>query len=113
MKLPVEIDGVELMYEVFTQFLPGVDPNLRDRVICIDDKTYRLRTAQNGAYYTMFRIDGHQRSVRGTLDRLIRVVGLQHLIYKRYEQRVRKMKEEAQRLRDRQLNDLAEPEASE
>jgi hypothetical protein len=107
-KLPVEIDGVELMYEVFTQFLPGVEPELRDRVICIEDRTYRVRAAQNGTYYTMFRIDGHQRSVRGSLDRLIRVVGLQHLIYKRYEQRVRKLKEEAQRVRDRQLNELAE-----
>ena len=108
MKLPIKIDGVELLYEVFTEFLPGVEPEKRDRVVAIEDRTYRLRASDDGSFYTMFRIGGHQRSLRGSLDRMLQVVGLQHLIYRRYEQRVRKLKEEAQRSRDRQLNELAE-----
>lgn len=108
MKLPIEVDGVELLYEVFTEFLPGVEPEKRDRVVAIEDRTYRLRAGGDGLYYTMFRIGRHQRTVRGEFDRIVRVVGLQHLIYRRYEIRVRKAKESAQAARDRQLNELVE-----
>lgn len=111
MKIPLEVDGVELWCEVFTQAIPDMPPERCDRVVTIDERTYRLRAADDGNFYTMFRINGHQRSVRGSLDRMLRVVGLQHLIYKRYENRVRKLKEEAQRTRDRQLNELAESSA--
>lgn len=108
MKLPIEVDGVELLYEVFTEFLPGVEPEKRDRVVAIEDRTYRVRAGENGTYYVMFRIGRHQRTVRGSLDRVLRVTALQHLIYRRYEARVRKAKEAAQAARDRQLNELAE-----
>jgi hypothetical protein len=107
-KLPLKIDGVELLYEVFTEFLPGVDPEKRDRVVTIEDRTYRVRAGGDGMFYTMFRIGRHQRTVRGEFDRIVRVVAMQHLIYRRYEIRVRKAKESAQATRDRQLNELVE-----
>lgn len=107
MKLPLEIDGVQLLYEMFTRSVPE-SSGAQDRIVAIEDRTYRLRAADDGTFYTMFRIGGHQRSIRGSLDQMLRVVGLQHVIYHRYENRVRKLKLDAQRARDRQLNELAE-----
>lgn len=108
MKLPVKVDDVELLYEVFTEFLPGVEPEKRDRVVAIEDRTYRLRAGGDGTFYTMFRVGRHQRTVRGDFDQVLRATALQHLVYRRYEARVRKAKEAAQATRDRQLNELVE-----
>jgi hypothetical protein len=107
-KTPLKIDDrTELMYRVFTA-------ENHDKIVAIDDRFYQVRFAGDTkpgdppVYYTMVRIGPHQRSLRGSLEDMILAVGRIHAVYRDYENRVRRLKEEAQRERDRRLNGLLE-----
>ena len=102
MKVPIKVDDTVVVYESF------VDDDSQDCIVAIEDKTYRIHSVSDGVFYTMLRVAGHQRSLRGSLDDVVLAVAKVHLAYRRYETRVRKSKEEAQRARDRDLNAIAE-----
>lgn len=101
MKVPIKVGDVTVLYELFT------NPETHECVVAIEDKTYRLHRAGQQVY-TMLRVTGHMRSLRGSLDSLLAAIAKVHLTYRQYENRVRRAKEEAQRVRDRELNGIAE-----
>lgn len=99
----MRIDDLEVLYETF------VNPDSNDMIVAIDDRTYTLRRAeQPDVFYLMVRIGGHQRSLRGNVTVMLETIARLHCLYRDYDNRVRKLKEEAQRQRDRRLNELAE-----
>lgn len=102
MKIPLQVGDATVMYEAF------VNPDSNDHVLAMDDRTYRVHALGDNVYYTMLRVGGHQRTLRGTMAELITAIGQIHLTYRQYETRVRRAKEEAQRVRDRCLNETAE-----
>ena len=99
-RFPVEL-GDGKVIEV-REFVDG-----EDRILVINDRHYRVYKGNEGHYF-MLKISGMQRSVRGSLDDLRILVARVHSIYLQYDNRVRKSKEEAQRTRDRALNEIAE-----
>lgn len=101
MKIPMKVGDATVLYELFT------NPDSQEHVVAIDDKTYRLHKAGD-LVYTMLRVAGHMRSMRGSLADVLLATGQVHLTYRQYETRVRRAKEEAQRVRDRDLNAIAE-----
>jgi hypothetical protein len=107
MKIPLSLpDGTELLYQEFTNNGSG------DRIVAIDDRTYHVRSCQNQDgkqwFYTMLRVGRHQRTLRGDMPTILLAVARIHQVYDDYEKRCRRSKEDAQRLRDRQLNELFE-----
>lgn len=97
----MKVGAATVLYELFT------DPDSEEHIVAIEDKTYRLHKA-GGQVYTMLRVAGHMRSLRGKLEDVLVAVAKIHLTYCQYETRVRRAKEEAQRVRDRELNVIAE-----
>lgn len=102
MKIPIRVDDKELLYETF------INPNSHDMIVALEDRTYTLRRAEPDVFYLMVRVGGHQRSLRGDATAMLQMVARLHCIYRDYDNRVRRLKEEAQRQRDRRLNELAE-----
>lgn len=104
MKTPLKIDEKnEVTYELFSL------PCGSEHVIMIDGNCYHVRrTHDANVFYFMVRVGAHQRSLRGSFHDVILAIARIHLIYREYEKRVRKLKEEAQRIRDRQLNRIVE-----
>ncbi len=76
------------------------------RVVAIDDRYYKAYR-DGDAWYFMVRA-GHPRSIRGPWSDVLNAIVEIHHVYKGYEQRVRRAKEEAQRTRDRRINEVAE-----
>lgn len=78
-------------------------------IIAIDERTYRVRPAADpGFFYFMLKIGGTQRSLKGTLRQLCESIVGVHLTYRSYDKRVRRLKEDAQRARDKTLHEIAE-----
>lgn len=102
MKIPLHVGDVTLTYEAF------VNQNSNDIIVAVEDRTYRLHALDDGVFYMMVRIGGHQRTLRGTMDALLEAIGKIHVTYRQYETRVRRGKEDAQRARDHALNEAAE-----
>lgn len=101
MKIPLKIGDATVTYECFTN-------DSHDRIVSIDDRTYRLHALGDDLFYMMLRVGGYPRTLRGPLPELLTTVAKIHLTYRQYDTRVRRAKEEAQRIRDRALNDVAE-----
>lgn len=102
MKIPLKIGDTTVTYECFTNV------ESQDRVVCIDERTYRLHALGDDEFYMMLRVGGHQRTLRGPLPELLRAIAQIHLTYRQYDTRVRRAKEDAQRTRDHALNAAAE-----
>ena len=102
MKIPMKVGDGTVMYETFH------NPDSNDHVVAIDDRTYRLHSLGDNLFYMMLRVGGHHRTLRGPMDALLKAIGHVHQTYRTYDNRVRRAKEEAQRTRDRALNQIAE-----
>jgi|GEM_PF-4359854 len=101
-KLPIRVDDKEVLYETF------INPETQDWIVSIDNRTYHLRRVDANVLYAMVRVGSHQRSLRGDSISMMQAIVRLHCIYRDYDNRVRKLKEDAQRARDRRLNELAE-----
>jgi len=98
---PVDLDGTVTMVRRFSE-------SSGDMVLGIEDRFYRLYFVDQANYYMMVRCGHFSRSLRGSLDRLEEAAVKLHRIYRAYEARVRRAKEEAQRERDRHIHAVAE-----
>jgi len=100
-KLPIQADGKTIEIQEFS--------DADERIVLIDDRFYRLwKIPDSDLFYFMVKVRENPRSIRGTHDKCIELLVRVHSIYRQYDNRVRKSKEDAQRLRDKLLNDLAE-----
>lgn len=96
---PIDIDGTTTLVRRFV----GDD----GVVLSIEDRFYHLHR-NDSQHYMMLRIGNFVRSLSGSIDALEIVAVKIHRAYRDYEGRVRRAKEDAQRLRDRQLHAIAE-----
>ena len=99
MRFPVTVDGKETEIREFSD---------GDVIVAIEDRFYRIRQAPDDVYYYMLKVRGTQRSIRGTREKIREAVIRVHRVFKSYEDRVRRGKEEAQAQRDRNLNEIVE-----
>lgn len=98
-KFPVTVDGKSTEVQEF------VDGN--ESIVVIDDRTYRVRPSNEKRYF-MLKIGGTQRSLNGTPEQIREALVRVNNIYREYDRRVRRVKEEAQRARDTALNEIVE-----
>ena len=102
MQYPVKLGGTEHVVQLMADG--------EDRVLIIADRYYRIyRDPQRNTYYTMLRVAHHQRSLNDAdLSVLITKIARIHQVYRGYEDRCRRAKEQAAQERDRQLNAVLE-----
>jgi hypothetical protein len=104
-KFPVQVDGRTIEVQEF------IDSDGDGHAISIDDRLYhmwRIPNTEPPLFYFMVKIRDTPRSLRAVHDKCIEMLAKVHCVYKDYEQRVRKAKEDAQRQRDKSLNTLVE-----
>lgn len=100
-KFPVTIGNASVEVQ---EFADG-----EQRIIAIDERTYRVRPAEDdGLFYYMLKVGNAKRSLRGPIGQIREAIVGIHLIYRSYDRRVRRVKEEAQKIRDKALHDIAE-----
>lgn len=100
-KFPVTIGNTSIEVQEFTDG--------DQRIIAIDERTYRVRPAEDeGLFYYMLKVGKTKRSLRGPIDQVRDSIVAIHLVYQSYDRRVRRVKEEAQKVRDHSLHEVAE-----
>ena len=99
-KLPIKIDDTEVEIQ---EFIDG-----DEHIVLIDERYYRVHHTAVGTHYFMTKIRGTPRSILSTPEKVREAIVRVHLAFKRYERTVQKRKEEAQRIRDAELNRIAE-----
>jgi hypothetical protein len=98
-KFPVKVGSSEV---VIQEYGDG-----EEHIVKIDDRFYRVHHTGD-VHYFMTKIRGTQRSVSGSPEKVREAVVKVHLAHKSYEKLVQRRKEEAQRIRDRDLNEIVE-----
>jgi len=103
-KYPVKIGNKTIEVQEFTDG--------GDRVFLVDDHFYRVWKVPGDQspekFYTMVKVGKHPRSIQGTHEKLVEMLVQIHMVYRDYQNQVRRSKEGAQLQRDRALNKIAE-----
>lgn len=100
-KFPITVGGTSIEVQEFSDG--------DQRILAIEERTYRIRPAEHeGLFYHMLKIGKAKRSLRGTIEQLREVIVGIHLVYRSYDRQVRRVKEDAQKARDRSLHEIAE-----
>jgi hypothetical protein len=98
-KFPIKVGDKEIIIQEFSDG--------DEHIVKIDDRYYRVHHTDD-THYFMTKIRGTQRSVSGKPEKVREAVVKIHFAHKSYEKTVQRRKEEAQRLRDRDLNAIVE-----
>ncbi len=99
-KFPIEITPGGKTIEA-QEFADG-----EERVLIIGERMFRIWPLDDGRCYTMVKVYNTKRSLKGKLEDVRQVIANIHDVYRRYDQRVRKAKADAQRTRDAELSKL-------
>lgn len=78
----------------------------QERIVTVEDRYYRVYR-DGDVWYFMVRTP-LPRSIRASWDDAVRAIVQVHAIYRAYEQRVSRAKQDAQRQRDRKIHEVVE-----
>jgi len=100
MKLPIKLRDQDVQIQIFS--------DESEQIVMVGTDPFRVRMLPNDEAYFMVKIRGQQRTIRGPYQKVLEAVVRCWDVYKRYENVVRKSKENAQMTRDKDLNEIAE-----